>query len=231
MSPESSLVLLNKLRFEATEVSEKNVPQLYQKLRRLSTVPIVSQQIRAPRPKPSEHALGSELGDLGSDVGGGLEPSQHALEVEHQTRDVRRGHARAGDDVRGRVGADPRRERVHAGGKDVDDAAKVAPRGLGVVDGDRADRDGLGRAGGRVGTRVDAVVARRDDRRDACLVGGGHGGVEGCGETTSCGWRSAVELNGSCGGANVNAWYVPKLRLTTAVASRASAVILFTAQL
>lgn len=92
---------------------------------------------------------------------------------------MRGGHAGAGDDVGGRVGADPRGEGVDAGGEDVDDAAVVAPRGLGVVDGDGADRDGLGRAGGRVVDCVDAVVARRDDRRDACAVGGGDGGVEG----------------------------------------------------
>ncbi|KAL2292382.1 hypothetical protein FJTKL_09360 [Diaporthe vaccinii] len=148
-------------------------------IKALSTIAVVSQKIRAPSPQPSKHTLGRELSKLGSDVSRGLEPAQHALEVQHQARDVRGGHAGAGDDVGGRVGPDPRREGVDARGEDVDDAPEVAPRGLGVVDGDRADGDGLGRAGGRVVLCVDAVVARRDDRRDTCFVGGGHGGVEG----------------------------------------------------
>lgn len=160
----------------------------YKNNKESSPIAIVSQQVRAPSPQPSEHALSRELGKLGRDVGGGLEPAQHALEVQDQARDVRRGHAGAGDDVSGGVGADPRGQRVDAGGKYVDDAAVVAPRRLCEVAGDRADGDGLGGAGGRVALCVDAGVARCDDGRYACLVGGGHGGVEGCGETTAWRW-------------------------------------------
>lgn len=156
-------------------------------IKQLGAVPIISQQIGAPSSQVSKHALSGELSQLGSDVTGGLEPAQDALEVQHQARDVGGRHAGAGDDVGGRVGADPRREGVDAGGEDVDDAAVVAPRGLGVVDGDGADGDGLGGAGGRVALCVDAVVACCDDRRDACLVGCCYSGVEGCGETTA--WR------------------------------------------
>lgn len=101
---------------------------------------------------------------------------------------MRGGHAGAGDDVGSRVGADPRRERVDARGEDVDDAAVVAPRGLGVINSNSTDSNSLGRTGGRVADCVDAGVACCHDRCDTCLVGGGHGGVEGGGEAAAWIW-------------------------------------------
>lgn len=155
------------------------------KLNQSGPVAIVSQQIRASSSQPAKDTLSRELSKLGGDVSGGLEAAQDALEVEDQAGDVRGGHAGAGDDVGGRVGADPRRERVNARGEDVDDAAVVAPRRLSVVDSDRADSNSLRRAGRRVVNCVDASVTCCHDRRDTCVVGGGHGCVEGGGEAAA----------------------------------------------
>jgi hypothetical protein len=133
-----------------------------------SPIAIISLQIRAPSPQTTKNISSSKLGNLVSNVSRRRESAQHALEVEHQARDVRRGHRRARDDVGGRVGADPGGQGVDAGGKDVDDAAVVAPRGLGVVDGDCAHGDGLGGAAGGVVLCVGAVVACCYDCGDAC---------------------------------------------------------------
>mmetsp|Transcript_41804 Transcript_41804/g.130948 ORF Transcript_41804/g.130948 Transcript_41804/m.130948 type:complete len:462 (+) Transcript_41804:534-1919(+) len=106
------------------------------------------------------------------------------IEVEREVlgrdaRDVRRGHARAGNGVGGRGAANPRGRDVHTRGVDVRAGAIVAEARLVVIDVRGVDGDDVLRRGRREGAGVEGAVARGDDDGDARSVRGLDGQVAG----------------------------------------------------
>lgn len=119
-----------------------------------------------------------DAGGDGIDVGDVLLGHQ----VRGQAGDVRARHARPAQGLGGGGRLDADALNVDAGGKDVDELAKVAERGAavgGLVDG--ADGDGAAGGGGAVVLGVDVLVAGGHDRDDACGTEGVDGLVDSVG--------------------------------------------------
>ena len=100
--------------------------------------------------------------DLGNNLGGGG-VSVKGNEVGSNTGNVGRSHRGTGKSGGGTVGSDVRGEDGASGGPDVDEAAVVAVRGLGISGaGDGTDGDSIRSGGGGVSRGIGSAVSGGD---------------------------------------------------------------------
>lgn len=116
----------------------------------LLAAPVVRELVRAASSSGLDSAVRGQGAEASRDLVRGLEALE-SLQIEHEARDVRRGHRRPREDIGRGGGSNPGRQDIHTGREDVEDGAVIGERGSGVVGLDGADCD-------RVGGRGRAVI-------------------------------------------------------------------------
>lgn len=113
---------------------------------------VVGKEVGAA-PDIADDTGGGELLDTVGD-GAGAAETLKSLQVDGQTNNVRSSHGGTIDGVGGRVGADPGRLDVLAGGEDINDRPVVGERSTGVAAGAGSDSQSVG---GRGRARVASI--------------------------------------------------------------------------
>lgn len=88
------------------------------------------------------------------------------------------GHGSTRDGVGSSGGANPRREDVATGGKDVDDGTVVGVRGTGIGVGGGTNSAGRGRRGGRRVGSVGVLVSGSDSQENTSIGHGSNSAVD-----------------------------------------------------